>query len=44
MFLAVAAGEGVFLLLVGVLPHLQTPCTYDYVCSTFIRTLFLLAG
>ena len=44
MFLAVAAGSVFFLLLVGVLPHLQTQCTYDYVCITFIWTLFLLVG
>ena len=24
----------------GVLPHLQTPCTYDYVRTTFIWTVF----
>ena len=44
MFLAVA-GEGVFFCCwLGVLPHLQTQCTYDYVCIAFIWTLFLLAG
>ena len=37
-------GREFFCCWLGVLPHLQTQCTYDYVCITFIWTLFLLAG